>query len=174
MNIRSEGNKRYQRRKKEKAVELMGGKCQLCGYDKCINALDFHHIDKSTKEHKPARIISNGSWNRIIEELNKCILVCSNCHREIESTDYSFDIKSLVKPFIDRTCLTCKIEFQTRNYDSKFCSIKCSSLNQRKCTRPSKSELEKLIKNTSWVQIGRMFDVSDNAVRKWAKSYNIL
>lgn len=55
-----------------------------------------------------------------------------------------------------------------------FCSEKCSQLNQRKVHRPNKEELKLLLDNTSMVRIGKMFDVSDNAVRKWAKSYNLI
>ncbi len=71
----------YRRKLKEKAVKLFGGKCTKCGYDKCIAALDFHHVDKTNKEFN---IFEKGktAWKKIIEELKKCILLCSNCHRE--------------------------------------------------------------------------------------------
>ena len=69
---------------KQKCVDYKGGKCELCGYDKCIDALDFHHIDPDSKE-----ISIGDSNNRIFEnvksELDKCILLCSNCHREVHS-----------------------------------------------------------------------------------------
>ena len=67
---------------KHKAVEYKGGCCEKCGYDKYIGALDFHHLDPKEKDFS----ISNKlgcSWNKIKKELDKCILVCSNCHREI-------------------------------------------------------------------------------------------
>ena len=73
------------RRKKLKllAVEYLGSKCMLCGYSKCIEALEFHHLyDK--KFGLSSRGITR-SWNSIKEELNKCILVCANCHREIHA-----------------------------------------------------------------------------------------
>jgi len=71
---------------KEKAVEYLGGKCIKCGYNKCIEALDFHHTDKSKKDisFKSKR---GWSWTRLKKELDKCILVCSNCHREIHNGD---------------------------------------------------------------------------------------
>lgn len=75
--------KRRRHKIKRDAVEYMGGKCSRCGYSKCIRALEFHHVD----DNKEFGIGANGytkSWKKIKEELDKCILVCSNCHKEIE------------------------------------------------------------------------------------------
>lgn len=77
-NIRS-----IQDKKRVKAKELFGNKCCKCGYKKCINALEFHHKDKTQKEFTIARMFKSNSWDLIEIELKKCILVCSNCHREI-------------------------------------------------------------------------------------------
>lgn len=67
---------------KERAVKYKGGCCSRCGYDKCIKALTFHHKDPSKKDFQ---ISGNHSrkWKVIKKELDKCILVCSNCHIEI-------------------------------------------------------------------------------------------
>jgi len=69
---------------KRKAVEYLGGKCARCGYDKCIEALDFHHKDPALKDHN---ITGSGyrSWERTKIELDKCEVVCANCHREIHA-----------------------------------------------------------------------------------------
>ena len=56
----------------------------------------------------------------------------------------------------------------------KFCSYKCNSMSQRKVERPSASKLSELLENNSWRAIGRMYGVSDNAVRKWARAYSLL
>lgn len=78
-----ENLKEHRRRTKETLVAYKGGKCEKCGYDKCIEALDFHHIDPSTKSFG----ISTSNIYRNIDvlkrEVDKCILVCANCHREI-------------------------------------------------------------------------------------------
>jgi predicted HNH restriction endonuclease len=75
------------RRKKLKtmAVELKGGKCQICGYNRCISALDFHHIDGKSKEFDLSTKGLTRSWEKIKKEIKKCVLVCSNCHREIHA-----------------------------------------------------------------------------------------
>jgi hypothetical protein len=59
-------------------------------------------------------------------------------------------------------------------YEAKFCSQKCAHIAQRKIQWPTKEELEKLLVSESFCAIGRMYQVSDNAVRKWVKTYGIL
>lgn len=55
--------------------------CSICGYNCCGAALDFHHVDMSTKDHSP----KSRDWETAaaVEERKKCILVCANCHREL-------------------------------------------------------------------------------------------
>lgn len=67
------------------AVEYKGGKCSVCGYDRCADALEFHHLDPSQKDFGISSKGYTRSWDKVKEELDKCILVCSNCHREIHS-----------------------------------------------------------------------------------------
>jgi hypothetical protein len=69
---------------KAKAVALLGHRCVICGYDKHPGVLDFHHIDPSTKSFGISSGGLSRSWVKIEAELKKCILVCANCHREIE------------------------------------------------------------------------------------------
>lgn len=69
---------------KLKAIQLYGGKCQVCGYDKHPSVLDFHHIDPATKSFGISSGGFSRSWASIESEIKKCILVCANCHREIE------------------------------------------------------------------------------------------
>ena len=68
---------------KELAIEYKGGRCQCCGYNKCYRALEFHHIDPNEKDFGIGAKGYTKSWEAIKEELDKCVLVCSNCHREI-------------------------------------------------------------------------------------------
>ncbi len=73
----------WRKRVKLKAVAQKGGKCICCGYSTCIGALTFHHIDPTTKEFNISG--TSYSWLRIQNELEKCVLVCMNCHAEIEN-----------------------------------------------------------------------------------------
>ena|SRR3989304_3347259 len=73
---------RKQLRKKQ-AVEYKGGKCEKCEYNKCIWALEFHHKHKSDKEFNLSTLMRY-SFEKIKKELDKCNLICANCHRETE------------------------------------------------------------------------------------------
>lgn len=75
---------RRRRELKRRAVAYMGGKCACCGYDKHPGVLDFHHIDPATKEFSISQKGMTRSWEKIQRELDKCIMVCANCHRELE------------------------------------------------------------------------------------------
>lgn len=69
-------------------VQYKGGKCVHCGYDKYIGALEFHHTDKNKDYGLSERIRIKKSFNEMKSELDKCDLVCSNCHREIHSVGF--------------------------------------------------------------------------------------
>ena len=66
---------------RDKAIEYAGGKCVCCNYDKFKDVLEFHHIKK--KSFVIGRRLV--SWARLVEEINKCILVCPTCHKEIHT-----------------------------------------------------------------------------------------
>ena len=71
--------KKRRKEMKRLLVEYKGGACEKCGYDKCIGALEFHHIDPSTKEFQIGGTIG---LERQRKEADKCMLLCANCHRE--------------------------------------------------------------------------------------------
>ncbi len=73
------------RRIKEILVEEAGGACVLCGYDRYIGALQFHHVDPTTKEFGIALNGAARSLDRARAEARKCVLVCGNCHAEVEA-----------------------------------------------------------------------------------------
>jgi DNA-binding CsgD family transcriptional regulator len=66
---------------KQMAVEYLGGKCMKCGYNKCIWVLEFHHRNPKEKEFAIGKYFSR-SWEKLKKELDKCDLLCANCHRE--------------------------------------------------------------------------------------------
>ncbi len=169
--------------RKIKVVELMGGKCSICGYDKYYGSLTLHHKDREEKEMdwKEMRVCS---WDNMMKEVEKCILVCRNCHGEIEAKDaveFEFehknmsDIQKESKEKRKRICPICNKEFVTSitNTDQIYCSVECFGISNRKVERPTKEILQQEIKNMSWLEMSRKYGVSDNAVRKWAKKYGI-
>lgn len=68
--------------RKIKAIEYKGGSCISCGYSKHYSALEFHHTNPNEKDCDWNKLRLK-SWDKVLLELDKCILLCSNCHREI-------------------------------------------------------------------------------------------
>ncbi len=71
--------------RKKKLIYMMGGKCSKCGYNKSACALDFHHINPVEKARTVSHLIAieqEWAWALALEEIKKCELLCSNCHRE--------------------------------------------------------------------------------------------
>jgi len=82
---RAEAVVRRRRRVKQILVEEAGGRCRLCGYDGSPVALEFHHLDPREKEFGVASRGVARSLNRVRAEVRKCVLLCSNCHAEVEA-----------------------------------------------------------------------------------------
>lgn len=77
---------KHRQKRRQQAIEYMGGCCQDCGYNKCYGALQFHHLNPSEKDKDfYNKQFKNISWSRMIEELKKCVLLCANCHCERHS-----------------------------------------------------------------------------------------
>jgi transposase len=70
---------------KRNAVAYKGGKCLICGYNRCVEAMDFHHLDPSKKEFGLSINGLSRSLDSIKKELDKCVILCSNCHREFHA-----------------------------------------------------------------------------------------
>ena len=81
----SEAVQKRREKTKELLVEYKGGKCEICGYDKCVEALEFHHINPDEKDFGIGQKGYTRSFERNKAEVDKCILVCANCHREIHN-----------------------------------------------------------------------------------------
>jgi hypothetical protein len=75
---------------KEDLVELKGGKCVKCGYSRCYQCLTFHHLDPSQKEFGIA-VSPTRSLGILKREIEKCILLCHNCHGELHAGLWSPD-----------------------------------------------------------------------------------
>jgi hypothetical protein len=174
--------------RKLKAVELMGGSCSKCDYNRNLSALEFHHIDPKTKEFNWKQVCKK-PWDQVIQELSKCIIVCKNCHAEIHNPNMSIaDVEQLTtsansmleksryatERFLKPTGKCAYHSCDNNVFATKYCSHECASLSQRKVVRPSKKELQNQLESDSIVKIGKRYGVSDNSVRKWMKAYQIL
>jgi 5-methylcytosine-specific restriction endonuclease McrA len=68
---------------KQLAVKYKNDKCSICGYNKYLGTLEFHHLNPNEKDFGVGSKGYTRSWELVKLELDKCILVCSNCHKEI-------------------------------------------------------------------------------------------
>ena len=99
------GRKTYQKVKHwrykagQRAMHAFGYKCGICEYKKCGRALSFHHLDPDSKETKlTGKCLS---WNRLVKELRKCVLLCANCHMEVHegTTNIPYNITKFDESF---------------------------------------------------------------------------
>jgi hypothetical protein len=95
---RSEAVARRRRKVKRILVREAGGACAICGYDRCVQALEFHHLDPEQKRFGVAARGITISLDRLREEAGKCILLCSNCHVEVESGLATLPLQFVVGP----------------------------------------------------------------------------
>lgn len=175
--------KNSRQRLKERLAYVMGGKCCLCGYDKCITALEFHHKDPEEKEFTLG-YKTYISFDKALIEAKKCILVCANCHREIHS--FNLDVSEVVcydeeraeeklqelQELKTKTAKYCKACGKIISEKAEYC-VECSKIKRRTTERPDRTTLKELIRNKPMLEIGRMYNVSDQAIRKWCKSENL-
>lgn len=160
---------------KERAIQYKGGKCIICGYKRCNRALVFHHLDP---KYKQFGIANNGlcrSWDKVKKELDKCVLLCSNCHNEVHSN--LINMEDYVQQIY--ICTNDKNTFQNTNkyeaislFDEEL--LKQSHFFKRIRQRPAtyelfKKEFEEL--NNNYSAMARKYNVSDNTIRKWITSY---
>ena len=177
---------RKRKKLKKDLVEYKGGKCEKCGYNKCIAAMDFHHINPKEKDFAVSKNGHTKSWEKLKKEADKCILVCANCHRELheelngykdkrEIRQYTYKVNQQSSPSRikkSKQLQKCKL-CNSGTYNKTYCSDKCSKLAKRKVDRPTKEQLIEILKDHNWTKTAKMFGVSDVAVRKWAKQYGI-
>lgn len=123
--------------------------------DECV-----HHVDLN--KH------NNDSENLIVFKTNED-------HSRFHKTGIKIEVEPYVyiSPKQYRKCPICKKFFHLRDSDIIYCSHECSGVAQRRVVRPSKDKLFDMIKTMSFVEIGKKYNVSDNAIRKWCKSYDL-
>jgi 5-methylcytosine-specific restriction endonuclease McrA len=80
----SEAVSRWRRKAKQTLVDEFGGRCAICGYDRSTAALEFHHVNPATKRFSIAQQGFGRSLDQLRAEAAKCVLLCSNCHAEVE------------------------------------------------------------------------------------------
>jgi hypothetical protein len=179
----------FRHKLKQKSVDYKGGKCSLCGYDKNISALQFHHKDPEKKDFSISKVKSS-SWKFIKPELDKCILLCSNCHSEIhakERDDKMLLDKLLIKELSlkikeERECTECGKYFKVKpNATSNECNV-CLGKISANITRSrikknvlniSKKLLEELIEIKPIKQIAKELNCAPSTIDRRCKEFDL-
>lgn len=174
----------YRRRRKQNLIQVLGGKCQICGFDLFADALEFHHEDPTKKDYA---LSAKGTCHDIEADLNevkKCFLLCANCHRGVHSGYYDAPTKHIFNEEFacqlinqrnelsvkhDNYCIDCG---QIIDKGATRCS-KCYAKYRQTCKRPTRDELKQMIRTMPFTQIGKQFGVDDNSIRKWCVSMKL-
>ncbi|HET8688875.1 MAG TPA: HNH endonuclease signature motif containing protein [Methanosarcina sp.] len=178
MTSKPESIKEWRDNTKAKMVASMGGCCQICGYDKCNKALELHHLNPAEKEISLSQALARPKkWEYLELEITKCILLCSNCHREFHAGvtsipdtfqryDASLIPKKLLKGPRERICPLCEGENKTANV---FCSKECAGkYNASRRFDWSGIDIVDLVdtQKLSYVAISKLVGCSDVSVKK--------
>jgi ribosomal protein L40E len=171
---------------KHRVVEAFGNQCQCChqSYPDCC--YDAHHLNPDEKDFNISAGNMNGakSWNKIRDEVTKCALVCSNCHRLIHNhiiespihSNFNFDYydwdltqfkqidAETLSPLDNGERLICPQCGGQKSPQADLCS-NCSSSHALRFD-VTREELKDLIYKLPFTKIGEQFGVSDNAIRK--------
>jgi hypothetical protein len=184
MSKNSEKVKTWRRRTKSRIVEAMGGACCICGYNKCTSALALHHLDPSKKDFALSSLRANPKrWQTVVAELEKCILVCHNCHNEIHEgmTSIPNDVTMFNKKYADYSLIEkssediltpCSVCGKLKAAYLKTCSRECSGKSQYKVDWDS-IDLEKELKSKSIIELADELGCSDGAIHKRLKKIGL-
>jgi hypothetical protein len=172
--------KRWRNQTKSRIVKAMGEKCVCCGYKDCDAALSLHHLDPSKKEFSFSKIRANPkSWQKIVAELRKCILVCCRCHQEIHAgfrvlpdnlIKFDEDFVIYKQPQIMDDCPICGNKKMPYN---KTCSYQCAGKITQKVDW-NKIDLTEMLKTKKISLIADELGVSWNAVKKRVKKLGLI
>lgn len=150
-----------------------GGACEICGYCKNIAALEFHHKNPEEKKFNvDMRKFSNMTLEKLEAELEKCILVCANCHRELHNKSLTMENMPNLLENVDKItfsnrggqiCPTCGKRFKKSKgkiYCSKECRMKAKNY-------PTKQEiLDKYQELHSWQKVADFYNITRRIVQR--------
>lgn len=146
---------------REDILYIHGNKCNICGYNKYNGALEFHHLDKNEKDFDvSSRNIS--SFERGLEESKKCILLCSNCHKEVHAGIIDVILKTSYDENAEKIIRSVRAQRQEQCNQKKY-----------KVEHPSRDTLKFMVRNKTFVECEKIFGVSAAAIKKWLKKENL-
>ena len=151
---------------KEKLIRegIRKAQCEICGLSEWQNKkipLELHHKN----------------CNHFDNNFDNLQILCPNCHAQQEGNAganyHKYDSNNNYKKDKDNNKILCPICKKNLMLSTSKTCINCKYESQRVVERPSREELKELIRNKPFTQIGKMFGVTDNAIRKWCKGYNL-
>ena len=160
--------------RKIQLINEFGGKCQECGYNKNIAALEFHHINPDEKEFQlDMRHLSNTNLEKLKEEADKCQLLCANCHREIHNPSLKMDeVEELVNNEAkDKTsftnmsgsvCPVCGKRFP-KSKGKIYCSKDCKDFDKHYPSLEEVNEQYEIFKN--WEKVAQHFGLTRRIIQ---------
>lgn len=171
--------------RKYEAIMRFGGKCSKCGYNGNISSLEFHHLNPETKSFGiDLREFSGHTLEDLNKELDKCVLLCANCHRELHHPELNMDnvkdfkasnkVASEIDTFsnpriVGDVCPICGKTFK-KVTGKKYCSPECRRKAQGYDAYPTIDEIKEqyeILK--SWEKVAQHFGITRtivNGIRK--------
>lgn len=164
-------------KRKYEYIMKRGGKCECCGYNENLAALEFHHINSEDKEFQvDIRAFSNINLNDLEKELDKCKLLCANCHRKIHNPELlMLNIENLLQEASDKKSFNnkeshrrqsvCPICGNTFNYANGkiYCSKEC---RWKAKNYPFIEEINEQYKNLgSWQKVANYFNLTRKIIQ---------
>lgn len=157
-------------KRKLEFIDYKGGCCELCGYKKNIAALDFHHINSNEKEFNiDARVLANSNYEKLKKEVDKCMLLCANCHREIHNENSDIDsVREIIKDEQEilhikkeaKYCERCGKKLLVSN-KTNLCRECLIRINKKEDIYPSVTELyKKYDELKSWQKVADFFGIT--------------
>lgn len=176
-----EALKKWRNSTKQMLMDCLGSRCNKCGYERYVGAMDFHHTEN--KSDSISSMLRNlRKTVDIIDEAKNCVLLCKVCHHELHGGLWTldeierviFDTKKLIGRWNKvRTCQVCKKDFEPKDRRVRHCSKECFNLSRRKAERPSVAVLKQLLWEKPTTEIAAELGVTGTAVAKWAKQYGL-
>ena len=153
--------KKYKDRLKIKALEYKGGSCNRCGYSKCIQALEFHHTEPHEKDFGFSGFAHRFPWAKVLAELDKCLLLCSNCHKEEHYGMKTAPSAAIHRPQKVEPCKHCGKD----SFDGhKYCSMPCYNLHRTKIDWKV-IDLVSMRKIKSVAEMAKVLGVTERTIR---------
>lgn len=175
MQPKKEVMKNHREKKKAQLISILGGSCWICGYDRVPSALEFHHLDPTTKEIGISTHLTR-SLESLIDEIKKCALLCANCHREVhaglvEVPSVHIWVPLSIEEIATYPCKGCQAPISKGIYCSTKCSVDSRRLVNWEQERDNILEMRDN-KKMSFVAMAIHYGCSDKTVAKWYKKYS--